>query len=41
MPFIDFLSSLPFGEFSGILAGLVAFLVLFGIYKFVKEWLPW
>lgn len=41
MPFIDFLSSLPFGDFSVVLAALVAFLVLFGIYKFVKDWLPW
>lgn len=43
MPFIDFFESVfnLFGEAGGILIALVVFLVGFGIYKFVKDWLPW
>lgn len=41
MSFLDFLTSLPFGAFSTLLAGILVFLVAFGIYKFVKDWLPW
>lgn len=43
MPFIDFFNSVfgLFGDAGLILISLVAFLVGFGIYKFVKDWLPW
>lgn len=41
MTFFDFLSSLPLGDFSVILSSLLAFLVVLGVYKFVKDWLPW
>lgn len=41
MTFIQFLSNLPLGNVSVVLAALVAFLVVLGMYKFVKDWLPW
>lgn len=43
MPFIDFFTSVfgLFGDAGVFLISLVAFLVGFGIYKFVKDWLPW
>lgn len=43
MPFIDFFNSVfnLFGDAGAILISLVVFLVGFGIYKFVKDWLPW
>lgn len=41
MSFLEFLTTLPFGPFSTFLAGILVFLVAFGIYKFVKDWLPW
>lgn len=43
MTFLDFFKSVfnLFGEAGAILITLVVFLVGFGIYKFVKDWLPW
>lgn len=43
MPFIDFFVSVfnLFGDAGALLISLVVFLVGFGIYKFVKDWLPW
>lgn len=42
MSFLDFLSRLPFPEaFSYVFLSIVVFLVGLGIYKFVKDWLPW
>lgn len=43
MPFIDFFVSVfeLFGYGGGVLISVVFFLVGFGIYKFVKDWLPW
>lgn len=42
MTFFDFLSGLPFPEaFSFVFLSIVVFLIGFGIYKFVKDWLPW
>lgn len=42
MSFQDFFNSLPFPDlFSRSIVILVGFLLLLGIYKFVKDWLPW
>lgn len=42
MPFWVFIRTLPFPhEVSSFLVTLILFLVGFGIYKFVKDWLPW
>lgn len=42
MSFYHFIMSLPFpDEFSALIFLLLAFLAGFGIYKFVKDWLPW
>lgn len=42
MSFWVFISSLPFPhEVSLFLFPLILFLIGFGIYKFVKDWLPW
>ena len=43
MSFIDFFKSLfvLFGSGGQFLILVVVFLVGLGIYKFVKDWLPW
>lgn len=42
MTFLDFIINLPFSQVVAyILGSLFIFLVAFGIYKFVKDWLPW
>lgn len=42
MTFYKFILSLPFPEFFSVfLLSLLSFLIAFGIYKFVKDWLPW
>lgn len=42
MTFLEFIVNLPFSQQSlFILLSLLTFLVAFGIYKFVKDWLPW
>lgn len=43
MTFLNFFKSVfnLFGDGGRILIALVVFLVGFGIYKFVKDWLPW
>lgn len=43
MSFLDFFKSVfgLFGSGGAFLIVLVVFLVGLGIYKFVKEWLPW
>lgn len=43
MTFLSFIESVfkSFGYPGGVLIALVVFLVGFGIYKFVKDWLPW
>lgn len=41
MTFLEFIFNLPLGNFSIFLSGILVFLVGFGIYKFVKDWLPW
>lgn len=42
MTFFGFLTSLPFSDdLSYFLLLLLTFLVGFGVYKFVKDWLPW
>lgn len=43
MTFLDFFKSVfsLFGGAGSFLIILVVFLVGFGIYKFVKDWLPW
>lgn len=43
MTFLQFFESVftLFGDGGGFLISLVVFLVGFGIYKFVKDWLPW
>lgn len=42
MSFWDFIRSLPFPQqISLFFVPLILFLVGFGIYKFVKDWLPW
>ena len=43
MNFLDFLSPFfsLFGSGGSLVFAVVAFLVSLGIYKFVKDWLPW
>lgn len=42
MTFLEFLFNLPFPTtLTYIISSLLLFLVGFGIYKFVKDWLPW
>lgn len=43
MSFLDFFESVfnLFGPPGSVLIALVVFLVGLGIYKFVKDWLPW
>ena len=43
MTFIDFFKNLfsLFGSGGALIIALVVFLVALGIYKFVKDWLPW
>lgn len=43
MNFLEFFSSVLslFGTGGGLVLGLAVFLVGLGIYKFVKDWLPW
>ncbi len=43
MTFLDFFKSVfnLFGYAGAYLIAIVIFLVGFGIYKFVKDWLPW
>lgn len=43
MTFLDFFKSVfgLFGSGGSFLILLVGFLVLLGVYKFVKDWLPW
>lgn len=43
MSFFDFIKSLPFtdDELAYIFISFFTFFVAFGIYKFVKDWLPW
>ena len=42
MTFLDFILNLPFPQkVISIFFALLTFLVAFGIYKFVKDWLPW
>lgn len=43
MTFIDFFQSVfeLFGSGGALVISLVVFLVGLGVYKFVKDWLPW
>lgn len=42
MTFFSFIKSLPFDRFvSSALLYLLTLFLAFGIYKFVKDWLPW
>lgn len=43
MTFLDFFKSVfnLFGSGGGLIIAVVVFLVALGIYKFVKDWLPW
>lgn len=42
MTFLEFILNLPFSQqVIYIFLSLFTFLVAFGIYKFVKDWLPW
>lgn len=43
MTFLDFFKSVfaLFGSGGALVIAVVVFLVALGIYKFVKEWLPW
>ena len=43
MTFLDFLNSVLglFGYTGLLLLSVVSFLVVLGVYKFVKDWLPW
>ena len=41
MSFLDFIKSLPFSESFVAFVLILTFLVGLGIYKFVKDWLPW
>lgn len=43
MTFLDFFKSVfvLFGSGGALFIAVVAFLVGLGIYKFVKDWLPW
>lgn len=43
MTFLDFFKSVMnvFGPGGALVIAVVVFLVGLGIYKFVKDWLPW
>lgn len=43
MTFLDFFKSVMnvFGSGGALVIAVVVFLVGLGIYKFVKDWLPW
>lgn len=43
MTFIDFFKSVfsLFGSGGALIIAVVVFLFALGIYKFVKDWLPW
>lgn len=43
MTFLDFIKSVfaLFGSGGTLVIAVVVFLVGLGIYKFVKDWLPW
>lgn len=43
MTFLDFFKSVfnLLGSGGALVIALVVFLVALGIYKFVKDWLPW
>lgn len=43
MSFLDFFGQVfgLFGSGGALVIGVVAFLFSLGIYKFVKDWLPW
>lgn len=43
MAFIDFFKSIfnIFGNAGALVIALVVFLIGLGVYKFVKDWLPW
>ncbi len=43
MTFLDFFKSVfnLFGSGGALVIAVVVFLVALGIYKFVKDWLPW
>lgn len=43
MTFLDFFKSVfaLFGSGGALVVAVVVFLVGLGIYKFVKDWLPW
>lgn len=43
MTFLDFFTSVVglFGSGGALILAVVVFLVSLGIYKFVKDWLPW
>lgn len=43
MTFLDFFRDVfgLFGNAGVFLLTLVGFIVLLGVYKFVKDWLPW
>ncbi len=43
MTFIDFFKQVLdlFGSGGALVISVVFFLVVLGIYKFVKDWLPW
>lgn len=41
MTFLEFISNLPFGDFTVVLVACLTLLVALGVYKFVKDWLPW
>lgn len=43
MTFIDFFKEVfnLLGSGGALIIAVVAFLVALGIYKFVKDWLPW
>lgn len=43
MTFLDFFQSVfaLFGYGGTLVIAVVVFLVALGVYKFVKEWLPW
>lgn len=42
MSFLSFIQSLPFpSAFSVLFFAMLLFFVGLGLYKFVKDWLPW
>lgn len=43
MTFLDFFKSVVtiFGSGGALVIAFVVFLVALGVYKFVKDWLPW